>query len=375
MSVFREKLYKIDTKGKTRVWWMEYDEEGYRTHSGLDCGKIVTSGWTYPTGKNICKANESTVAEQVISEVNSEYVKKQNQGKYHNTFEARTKGASFHEPMLASKYDPKKHIDFPYYSQPKLDGIRALISKDGIQSRNGKPIVSCPHILDELDDFFKEYPDFILDGELYNHEMKDQFEELVSLVRKQKPTMQDFIATAVNVQYHIYDVILTGKWSDLGFGGRAQFLMDEFEPDGGIIHRVETNIVTNVKEIDGHLEKYLLQGYEGQMLRLQNAPYEGKRSSSLMKHKEFEDAEFKIVSVIEGIGNWAGYAKSIEIELEDGTTQQSGVRGNQAYLRMVLKNAEQYIGTEATVRYQNRTADGKLRFPVVVAMWKGKRDL
>jgi ATP-dependent DNA ligase len=369
----KPKLYKIDSKGKVRVWWIEYDEEKYRTHSGIDRGKIVISGWTYPTPKNEGRSNATTVEQQVVLEVTAEYVKKQAQGKYHSTKEATSKGASFIEPMLAGKYDPKKHTDFPYYSQPKLDGIRALISKDGIQSRQGKPIVSCPHILEELDDFFKEYPDFILDGELYNHELKDQFEELVSLVRKQKPTMKDFIATAVNVQYHIYDVIPGGNWKHLGFGGRAQFLMDEFEPDDGIIHRVETNIVSNVKEVDGHLEKYLIQGYEGQMLRSQNAPYERKRSKNLLKHKEFEDAEFEIVAIHEGEGNWGGYAKSIDIRLEDGSVQSSGIRGNQAKMAEVLEWAGEY--TSATVRYQNRTADGKLRFPVAVALWKGERDL
>ena len=93
------------------------------------------------------------------------------------------------------------------------------------------------------------------------------------------------------------------------------------------------------------------------------------------KHKEFEDGEFKIVSIEEGKGNWAGCAKSIEILLPDGSTQFSGVRGSLDNLQEVLYNADEYIGTEVTVRYQNKTADDKLRFPVIVAFWKGKRDL
>lgn len=123
------------------------------------------------------------------------------------------------------------------------------------------------------------------------------------------------------------------------------------------------------------LNDYLMMGYEGQMLRDPDSYYEGKRSKGLLKHKEFEDAEFRIVSIVEGKGNWAGYAKSIEIELEDGTTQFSGVRGSFDMLSEVLYNADDYIGTEVTVRYQNRSADNKLRFPVVVAFWKGKRDI
>ena len=119
----------------------------------------------------------------------------------------------------------------------------------------------------------------------------------------------------------------------------------------------------------------LEEGYEGQMLRVPDSKYEGKRSKNLIKHKEFEDAEYKIVSIEEGKGNWAGAAKRIEIDLGDGTTQFSGVRGSFDFLQDVLYNADDYTGTEVTVRYQNKTEDGKLRFPVVVAFWKGKRDL
>jgi hypothetical protein len=79
------KLYKIDTKGKTRVWWIEHDNEKYRTHSGIDGGKIVVSGWQYPEAKNVGRAN---VAMQVANEVNAHYVKKQFQGKYHQTIES-----------------------------------------------------------------------------------------------------------------------------------------------------------------------------------------------------------------------------------------------------------------------------------------------
>lgn len=367
-------LYKVDTKGKTRVWWMEYDHEKYRTHSGIDGGKIVISGWQYPTGKNVGRANETTVEQQVKLEVDSEFEKKLNQGKYHYTTMNALQGANFHECMLADKYDAKKHTNFPYYSQPKLDGVRCLISKDGMQSRNGKPIVSCPHILEALDPFFEKFPDAILDGELYNHNLRDNFEKIISLVRKTKPTWQDYVETSMLVEYHIYDIIMDGTFTERLFR-LNQTYAEYIWLSNQCIVMVDTTTVRNPEDVQRMLAEYLERGYEGQMLRVPDSPYEGKRSKNLIKHKEFEDAEFEVVSIIEGLGNWAGCAKAIEILLPDGTTQQSGVRGSQEMLAGVLEDADDYIGTEVTVRYQNKTADGKLRFPVVVTFWKGKRDI
>ena len=367
-----QKLYKIDSKGLTRVWWMEYDAEKYRTHSGIEGGKIVVSGWQYPEAKNVGRANATTVEQQVEAEVVAEYTKKRNQGKYHITLhDAKLQGATFHECMLADKYNPKKHNQFPYYSQPKLDGVRCLVSKYGMQSRNGKPIVACPHILEALDLFFDEYPDVVLDGELYNHELKDNFEKIISLVRKTKPTTSDYIEASKLVQYHVYDVIMDKPLRDrLTF--LDKHLYNKYEP---LIKVVTTGSVHTTEGLEEVLTRYLEQGYEGQMLRVPDSPYEGKRSKFLIKHKEFEDDEFEIVSIEEGKGNWAGAAKRIEIRLKDGTTQFSGVRGSLDMLKDVLYNANEYIGTDVTVRYQNKTEDNKLRFPVVIAFWKGKRDL
>ena len=176
------------------------------------------------------------------------------------------------------------------------------------------------------------------------------------------------------IQYHVYDVIM-----DVPFIDRLSFINlhigvynTRYHPT---VQVVTTKNVDSEDDIETMLGHYLEQGFEGQMLRVPDSLYEGKRSKSLIKHKEFEDDEFQIVSIEEGKGNWTGAAKRIEIRLKDGTTQFSGVRGSFDMLKDLLYNANDYIGTDVTVRYQNKTEDGKLRFPVIVAFWKGKRDL
>jgi ATP-dependent DNA ligase len=169
------------------------------------------------------------------------------------------------------------------------------------------------------------------------------------------------------VQYHVYDAIMEGS-----FEKRSDFLFFQLAHNP-LINLVPLSIASNENHIEILLNTWLEHGYEGQMLRVPHSSYEGKRSKNLIKHKEFEDGEFEIDSIEEGKGNWAGYAKSVVIKLKDGTKQSSGVRGSQEFLKDILAHADEY--THVTVRFQNKTEDGKLRFPVVVAFWKGKRDL
>ena len=117
------------------------------------------------------------------------------------------------KPMLAHKLNENK-IDWnkPIYMQPKLDGVRCLISRDGAYSRTGKEFMNVEHIKEGLKEFFKACPWVILDGELYNHELKDDFEKIISLVRKQKPTDQHREDAKKMIQYHVYDYIHDGDY-------------------------------------------------------------------------------------------------------------------------------------------------------------------
>ena len=361
-------LYKIDSAGKTRVWWIEYDEEKYRVHSGIHGGKIVVSGWKYAESKNVGRANETTVAEQVVLEVEALVKKQVEIGKYATVVSESVDG--YFEPMLADKYDPSKN-KYPLASQPKLDGIRCIARADGLWSRKGKPFVSVPHIMEALKPIFAVHPNLVIDGELYNHELRRDFEKIVSLVRKTKPTEADIRECAEKVQFHVYDFCFGDATS---FTARCAIGWD-IVPESDIIRCVPTVYVKDDETRDGLFSEYLRDDFEGQMLRHPNSPYENKRSKFLLKRKEFDDGEFTIVDIEEGVGNWAGYAKSIVIRLEDGTTQNAGMRGSQSFAKNILDQREKLLDTQVTVRYQGRTSDGKLRFPVVTQFWFGERDV
>ena len=93
------------------------------------------------------------------------------------------------KPMLAYPVSDKP-IDYskPVFMQPKLDGVRCLIQLENnvitAYSRTGKKWKNIAHILMDLVPFFKKHPNIILDGELYNHDLKDNFEKMKTWVGK-----------------------------------------------------------------------------------------------------------------------------------------------------------------------------------------------
>ena len=295
-----EELYKLDNNGGVRVWYIEYDEEKYRSVSGLIDGKLVTAGWVYPTEKNIGKKNSTTIAEQVIEEVTSIYKHQLHQGRYHKDINDISKGANFVVCMLAATFKEKKHNKFPYIKQPKLDGARC-IGVDGMaQSRNGKHFLSVPHIQETIAEFENDYPGYHLDGELYNHELKSDFEMLMSIIRKTKNiTDADIEISKNNVFYYVYDVITPIPMTT---EQRINFLRDNVYGKYKHIVEVDTRYVKTKEDLDSEILADIENGYEGTMLRTTDSLYVGKRCDDLIKCKTFVDAECLVLDITDGDG-------------------------------------------------------------------------
>ena len=355
-------LYKRDSNKKIREYNIEWTGHGvmtpgFRTVAGIQGGKMVTSEWKLTEGKNIGKVNETSPSEQAEKEAIAKWEKKEEK-EYFEDIEKVDSYDKF-KPMLAHDYT-KRPQDFGY-SQPKLDGIRCIATKNGLFTRAGKEVNTCVHIEHDLIEFFKEEPDIILDGELYNHELKADFIKITSLVRKVKPIPEEAQECFEKVQYHIYDSFNTNDPSEI-FSVRS-FFIGEDNPDESSLRFVETTWCDTQEELDKKYSDYTEAGYEGQMVR-NDTPYENKRSKNLLKRKEFITEEFDVINVLEGQGNWAGYAKHFELELDDGRTFKSGVRGNQETLKALLEQEDK--PTWVTCRYFEKTPDGIPRFPVVI---------
>lgn len=358
-------IYKQTKTGATQEWTIEVVENKYRTISGQTDGKKTISEWTVCYGKNAGKANETSDNEQALKEAEAKRKLKLEKD-YSETISAITRKRHF-EPMLAAKWEDRKdEIQYPIYSQPKLDGIRCIVTKDGMWSRNGKPILSAPHIRESLDKLFKQDANLILDGELYADKFANDFNKIVSLVKKTKPTTEDLKQSAKNIQYHIYDL---PSCNDCKFSDRYDTLLGLFHdndiPKSCVL--VKTIKVSNEQQVMQKYEDYIQSGYEGQMLRV-DAQYENKRSKYLLKHKSFIDEEYTILDIVEGEGNRTGTAGYMVFETADGKRFKSNVKGTLEETAEMLNNRKKLIGKEATVKYFNLTPDGIPRFPYVISI-------
>ena len=360
-----ETLYKVDTAGRVRVWSMEADGARTRTITGIEDGTQVVSGWKETRAKNVGRSNATTAEEQAIVEIENAYALKL-EGDYHKSKAAAKRGKPQKiKPMLAAEWTARKDkIEYPVFVQPKLDGIRCIAKADGLWSRTGKPIVAVPHINKALEKFFNKNPDAILDGELYNHDFKDDFNAIISMVRKTKPTDEALELAEKQVQFHVYDIASHDGVFDTRIGEVDKIVSKVNNPS---IVCVETWEANDEEQVDDLYGNFIEQGYEGGIIR-GNAPYEFKRSNSLLKRKDFEDKEFKILDILPGKGNWAGYAKRVIFELEDGRECGSGLAGSQTLAKEILENKEAYIGKQVTVQYFTRTPDGVPRFPIAKAL-------
>lgn len=345
-------LYKYTSKGQVQQWQIFTKGDRFWTEEGIQGGKLTTSLPTICKGKNIGRANETSPEEQAEKEAQAKWQKKVDSG-YNEELSAEKK---FFEPMLAHELSKYKELLFtvPTFIQPKLDGLRAISQEDKLESRNGKPYVASPHLYQSK---------FILDGELYNHELHDDFNKIVSLCKKQKPTTEEFKESKDKVQFWAYDFPSHKGVFSARYAALKNALVQLKNPAYRLVPTYE---VKSRKDVEKYHEKFLEEGYEGSILRLDLGDYENKRSKQLLKKKDFVDEEFVIVDVEEGVGARTGTVGRFTMEMKDGRQFGSNIKGDFTYLADLLKKKKKLIGKRATVKYFNLTPDGIPRFPYVI---------
>lgn len=342
-------LHKIDSKGKVRVWCVTVNGPTYSVSHGLLNGVLQETLVTCEP-KNVGRSNETTGEQQAISEAKGLWNKQKDRKGY--TIEIPTEAPNL--PMLAHKYkDHSKKVVFPCVVSPKIDGLRLILSvQDGevtTVSRTGTTFTGLDHITKE----YISCGDVVVDGELYSRTLT--FEQISSVVRKgdvSDPRMG-------SIFFYAFDIINNKPYHE------RVLQLEQLVSGLASTEVVPWFITKSQEDIEIKHVKFIEQGFECSMIRNLNSLYQkNKRSYDLLKHKNWLDEEFIVIGYKAGKGKF----ENVPIFLLqcDGGEFEAVPKGDQGLREDYLRNAESYIGSLATVRFFEYTADGIPRFPVLV---------
>lgn len=360
MKVF-PKLFKYAKSGAVQEWKITVKENAdgtayYTVTYGQVGGALQSTDVEVYSGKNIGRRNETTPFEQACADAESKWKLQLDKG-YSKGAPKKLKAIS---PMLAKSYEKEAaKVTFPCYFQPKLDGVRCIAQKEGdrvtLFSRRLKEFDTLGHISDVLCELMRNGE--ILDGELYVPGVK--FQKLISWIKRKQPD-------TAKVIYNIYDAI-----SEKCFEQRFKHICELVGHKGrGVVKTVYTAKVNSHKEVKKTLDDQVARGYEGVMLRIGDCKYVvGRRSSQLLKVKEFLDEEFIIVGAQQTKGRQKGQCVFL-CETVEGAQFKVKPMGTDEQRRKMWTDSYKLIGKKLTVRFFEWTSSEPSvpRFPVGVAI-------
>jgi DNA ligase-1 len=233
-----------------------------------------------------------------------------------------------------------------WWLSEKLDGVRAYWDGKQFFSRLG-------NLFHAPDWFIKGLPDVVLDGELWLGRKK--FQRAVSIVRR-----QDKSDHWQEIRYVVFDAPKLEK----GFEKRLEFVaecMKANKPLYALAHAHQ--LCTGIEHLHEELTRLEALGGEGLMMRRPGSKYESGRSATLLKVKNFHDAEARVLKHQEGAGRHKGRLGALFVEMEDGTTFAVGTGFSDAE-----RDHPPPVGSLITFRYQELSEAGVPRFPSYVGV-------
>ena len=374
MKTFPE-LFKRSSTGKVQTWAVHVDGNKFYTVEGVVDGKLSTSRPTVCKGKNVGRANETSPEKQAELEAESRWKKKCKKG-YTEDIDSIDL-VSFQKPMKGDKYfERREEVVFPATAQDKLNGVRSQNDSKRAYSTGGETFRTVPHIRDALAPIYKAYPNAFLDGEFWNYSLRTKLNRLVELVSVViEPTPEILAESAKIVELHLFDGFgfdgITPETPYLQRHAALKKLIAKFKPKHVFV--VECVAVKDEEEFFALMKDNRARKGEGLMLRWGDCPYKNGRSKYLLKCKHWDDSEMEVVDILEGKGNWAGYAKKMILKLpkpstKGETTFSSNILGDRAYLLKLLKSRKKAIGQMATCRYQGWSEYGVPQLPWVISL-------
>ncbi|MBS4893752.1 MAG: hypothetical protein KHZ90_08255 [Veillonella parvula] len=279
--------------------------------------------------------------------------------------------------MLASGYfkdDNDKKVKGDFILTTKLDGIRNVVIKENgvckLFSRQGQVMEG----FIEIEEEFKLLPDnMVYDGELLLKDDKglasdDLYRETMKVVRKD--------GIKKNVEFHVFDVLPLEEFQKGKSKSKCidrKKLLNSLLADRGFKRIIEVPMLyvgNDKNKIMELLDEAKRNNEEGIMLNKCDGLYECKRSKEILKVKQFNDGDMRVIDIIEGDGKNKGKLGAITVEFEyEGRihTCDVGSGFEDEEREKYFKNKNLLIGKIVTIKYfeisKNQQGGFSLRFP------------
>lgn len=286
-----------------------------------------------------------------------------------------------HKPMLAVDCGPIEELTFPLIASPKLDGVRAIISKGGVLARSLKPIPN-----QNVQELLCGLP-VGLDGELLAGDptAPDVYRKTVSMVMSDDKPTDDLLYWVFDFQDgHPFEE----RQAKVQYAAGSLFVR--------AVPQVTAWTLDDLLQLEA---KWIGAGYEGVILRKPGSPYKHGRSTRkegyLLKLKRFVDGEAEVIGVTELMHN-ANEAKTNELGRTARSHKKAGMVPTGTMGTLVVRDTktgvEFEIGTGFTAeeradfwkwpptckiaKYKHfpSGAKDKPRHPVFLG-WRDRRDI
>ena len=297
--------------------------------------------------------------------------------------EVVTDASGFAKHMLAKQADKVKDSSIEkvkmWAVSRKIDGVRcSFYWKDGeikSASRGGGDYDYSTYQLREhplLRSILSTHPDWVLDGELYKH--GKSLQQISGAARMEKTA-----AGCDWLEYYVYDIMVP----ELSFSERYVLLnelaelinQEEFNPEKEWskedlrIQVVPHVFVSGDNKKDQIMElhnQYVAEGWEGCVARDVSKAYKyGGRGQEMVKFKMYQDAEFEVTGISEGL---RPEDMCFTLVTADGIEFKAKPMGSRELKEQYREDLDKLIGKMATVKYFYLSDEGTPLQPVLKAI-------
>jgi ATP-dependent DNA ligase len=279
-----------------------------------------------------------------------------------------------------------------YLIEPKLDGVRVITVVNNAQSfkmisRNGNSYASfhssfksdIERIYLRIQEIDQNVSGIVLDGEMVTTD--NRFTTVAGLSH----TKAVKLGILNNLRYHIFDVLHLNDYLELGKRctqiERKKLLESTlstqfFAVNPDTLCRIvgyQKVVLNNMTEVSNLVAAFVRAGYEGIMLKEPTAVYMRSRNKAILKAKQFNTYDLKLIGFTPGEGQNKNILGALVLESANGKTVKVGSGFSSKQRKEIWDNQKSFEGKIVEVTAQE-VSKNSLRFPVFVK-FRGDKQL